>query len=141
MDCPKCNREMMICGFDYTATGDGSPDTPTRLYHVALCECQNPDCEMKGVKFSAGATELPKAQVERRFCRKCGALLAELENGKLIFPPSVTERRFVNGEYHIRCPACESEEVLLAGNTEEPPAQPPAEEPAKEPTEEHAPGA
>ena len=128
MDCPKCKREMMICGFDYTATGDGSPDTPTRLYHVALCECQNPDCEMKGVKFSAGATELPKPNAERRFCAGCGALLAEISDGKVnggvadregalgyaaTLPESVKPKSIsMGGELHITCPVCGREEVL-----------------------------
>lgn len=133
MDCPKCDREMMICGCDYVAEGDTDPETQTKMYHVALCECHNPDCEMRGVKFSAGSTELPKAQVERRFCRKCGALLVEMDGEKLIFPPSVTERPLVNGEYHIRCPACGAEDVLPAEKEEELPAEEPPSEPTEDP--------
>lgn len=119
MDCPKCNTEMMICGFDYTATGDGSPDTPTRLYHVALCECQNPDCEMKGVKFSAGATELPKPHVERRFCPSCGLLLAELSGGAATLPEAVNLKSIsLGGDIHITCPVCGREEVLTGTKME-----------------------
>ncbi len=153
MDCPECNIEMMICGCDYTAEGDNDPTTPTKMYHTAVCACRNPQCKLHGMKFNAGAVELPKAQVDRRFCRKCGALLAEVESGKIIFQPTVTEMPLVSGEYHIRCPACETEEVLPAGETDitkEPPKETkepekPAEKPPEETTrklpEEYAPGA
>lgn len=112
MDCPKCNAEMMICGFDYTAVGDDNPETPTRLYHTAICECRNPDCSLKGVKFNAGATELPKPQALRRFCQGCGALLAEIAD-TVVLPDAVQAKSIaLGGDIHITCPVCSKEDVI-----------------------------
>lgn len=113
MDCPKCNREMMITGVDYTAQGDDSPDMTTRLYHVPICECTTPKCEMKGVKFNGGTTMLPKSRAERKFCGGCGMLLAEIDGGAATLPEIVKKKSTeMDGNIHITCPVCGKAERL-----------------------------
>lgn len=110
MDCPKCKAEMMICGADYTAVGDNDPETPTRLFHTAICDCRNPACSLFGVKFNAGATELPKPKAERVFCVGCGALLAEISDTVVL--PDTVKSVEVGGETHLACPVCDRETIL-----------------------------